>query len=576
MAAPTPSVSTTVKDKAARAGQSRAQRLVAVFGVSTGALALLSAITSTGTTPPTLTASGYPIKDASIVLDIEGGATTFRWSDDGGESWREEGVTIPNNASYALPGTGVTIAFPNGASYAADNLYTLTARKIPTTIYANANALVDEHTGGPGVEAAVDILTQDGDRPQVMFCPIPASVAGTIGDVTKTTTPAITTSGTPRDSYQVRGRIKQTGARGVGSFELSLDGSDTYGPETAIPSNGVYVVTGTGVTITFASGTYTAGETFRFDTTAPGYSLNDLAATFDAFKRNNKRVKFILVDGLASGANDAARATASATVVATLSTKLAELKAARLPTRVIYNVAEASDDAIKTAFASTVEPRVMACASFTEHLSPITQRLHKRPFAWAIASLAAIKPMSVDLSSPAEAGPFPPRIRAIYRDETKTPGLNDARFCVARTWDGDEDSGLAGFYCNNPNTLAQAGSDFELFQHGLIVDEAEAVAYPVLVQQISRRLRLDKNGRIDSADANAIDTELTVALAPALAEHVVSFRAEIVRSDVFTGPGTKKLRFRFRFVSFFYPKEIEAEFAFEDAAIDAAIARAAA
>jgi len=86
----------------------------------------MSAVTATGTTPPTVTLSGNPtgLVTGQVQIDIVvGGArgtATFRWSEDGGVTWAATQATA---ASVVLTGSGLTAAFAVG-TYNADNLYT--------------------------------------------------------------------------------------------------------------------------------------------------------------------------------------------------------------------------------------------------------------------------------------------------------------------------------------------------------------------------------------------------------------------------------------------------------------------
>ncbi|NBC17452.1 MAG: phage major capsid protein [Bacteroidetes bacterium] len=99
----------------------------------------MGSVTSTGTTPPTVTLSGTPEGPWNLVVDIVAGGTvgnaTFRFSTDGGNTYS---ATLTTAASVALTdtnedslvgnngSTGVTVAFAAG-TYNADNQYTATA-----------------------------------------------------------------------------------------------------------------------------------------------------------------------------------------------------------------------------------------------------------------------------------------------------------------------------------------------------------------------------------------------------------------------------------------------------------------
>lgn len=157
-----PNVQNEIQDGGGGSGTGASSDLVAVLGVATGAPTLLSAVTSSGTTPPVVTVSGTPLVDGAFKLDIQtGGAlatATFRWSKNGGVDWVQSAVATA--ATVVLPGTGITVAFAAG-TYAADNEYAFTAQKIPARFFRTKSRLESAFTGGPGVELGAHILSQE-------------------------------------------------------------------------------------------------------------------------------------------------------------------------------------------------------------------------------------------------------------------------------------------------------------------------------------------------------------------------------------------------------------------------------
>lgn len=84
----------------------------------------LSAVTATGTTPPTVTVTGTPTDyyQASVEITTGGtrGTAVLKYSLDGGTTYKT-GITTA--ATYLIPGTGITLNFATG-TYATDNVYT--------------------------------------------------------------------------------------------------------------------------------------------------------------------------------------------------------------------------------------------------------------------------------------------------------------------------------------------------------------------------------------------------------------------------------------------------------------------
>lgn len=89
----------------------------------------MTAVTSAGTTPPTVTLSGTPNGAHDVRIEITAGGAlataVFRWSINGGSTWTS---TVTTAASVVLTGSGLTAAFAAG-TYATNNVYTAHAGK---------------------------------------------------------------------------------------------------------------------------------------------------------------------------------------------------------------------------------------------------------------------------------------------------------------------------------------------------------------------------------------------------------------------------------------------------------------
>ncbi|MBM6707111.1 hypothetical protein H6A68_08715, partial [Bifidobacterium pullorum subsp. saeculare] len=86
----------------------------------------------------------------------------------------------------------------------------------------------------------------------------------------------LATTGTPRDAYSVIGKIILGGAVATATFQISFDGGVTYSQTYATAATVAAFAASTGLTLTFAAGTYVAGDTYTFATVAPTYSSADL------------------------------------------------------------------------------------------------------------------------------------------------------------------------------------------------------------------------------------------------------------------------------------------------------------
>jgi hypothetical protein len=113
----------------------------------------MSAVTSSGTSPPTITLSGTPLGQFDLVIDcVVGGALatwTLRFSTDGGNTWSATmasaaSVPLTDTATDSLVGvngaTGITAAIAAGTAN-ADNQYTASSVNKYTSLLVKRNAL---------------------------------------------------------------------------------------------------------------------------------------------------------------------------------------------------------------------------------------------------------------------------------------------------------------------------------------------------------------------------------------------------------------------------------------------------
>ncbi|WP_448377541.1 DUF2586 family protein, partial [Fervidobacterium sp.] len=126
---------------------------------------------------------------------------------------------------------------------------------------------------GPLARAVADQLAYGGG--QVYAVRAQADIAGSVSaDSGNPSSPAVTVTGDPLDAYEIVVRIVRGGAVGTATFVYSLDGGDTESLETTTAAS--VSLAGTGLTLNFAAGTYTAGAIYRFRTTAPRASVSSV------------------------------------------------------------------------------------------------------------------------------------------------------------------------------------------------------------------------------------------------------------------------------------------------------------
>lgn len=126
---------------------------------------------------------------------------------------------------------------------------------------------------GPLADAVITQLRKAGGV--VYAVPATASIVGTITpDAGNPSSPAVTLGTTPTEALLVWTRITKSGALGVGQFQYSLDGGDTWSRNYTLSAS--FAIPGRGLTLTFAAGSYTVGSTYKWTVTAPAASIGDL------------------------------------------------------------------------------------------------------------------------------------------------------------------------------------------------------------------------------------------------------------------------------------------------------------
>lgn len=172
--------------------------------------------------------------------------------------------------------------------------------------FSDVSAMRTALGNGPLAEAVAHALVTptQGQAPRPVYAlRIATTATGSAGSVTATrvassTGTVATTGSAPVDSYEVRVRVATTGGRGVGTFQVSYDGGNTFGAATTIPTGGTYSDSASGVTLVFDTGTFEAGDVHSFATTEPQYTAAELATALDAALQNSLEWAFVHVVGV--------------------------------------------------------------------------------------------------------------------------------------------------------------------------------------------------------------------------------------------------------------------------------------
>lgn len=358
----------------------------------------------------------------------------------------------------------------------------------------NLKQVQDTFGSGPLAEALATHLALSGAP--VYAIRTNASVAGTVGSVTKTGTGTgnMTAAGSPLDAYDVRVEITRDGtnlAANTAAFRYTLDGGDNWSPEIALPVSGTYAIPGTGLTLTFtngASGTsFAKGDLYAFTCTAPAYTLSDLNTSLDALLGDPREWGWVHVVGAATP-----------TIAAGVATRMQQ---AETTYRFAFALLEAADDTdanLLSTWASFADKRVAVAGGYCELASPLTGRVQKRSVAWLASGRLAAIPVHEHLGR-VLTGPVA-GVVSLYRDEFKSPGLDEQFFTTMRTI-----IGRTGFHFTRGRIKAPEGSDFQYIENRRVMDRACRIARNAALRYLNDSVRVDAAGNIYEPDARAIE-----------------------------------------------------------------------
>lgn len=354
--------------------------------------------------------------------------------------------------------------------------------------------------------------------------------------------------------------ITTPGTLGTAVYSYTVDGGAAVTGNATTPNSGSnYVVTipGTGVTLTFAPGTYVNASTYSvsslgvitlgggaintvtqsaatfvvndlytFNCVTAGASNSDVNAAFTALLTTYASTQWGVGHLVLMPASAAAAASLAAVVDTQLATAFAGFKYVRfltecptLGTIIVSGSAAIPDTAdtdsiVSAAFTSfsSTHGRTGVCAGDCDLVSSVSGRQARRCASWPIAARLALVP-------PAEDGARVARgaltsVTKLYRDESATPFLDAARINTLRSY-----IGLSGFFVsgtlNGPGvkSMAQVTSDFYRFAGGRVMDAACTIARAASLQYVQSNVRVNKSsGRIDERDAKAIEETITAKL----------------------------------------------------------------
>ncbi len=362
----------------------------------------------------------------------------------------------------------------------------------PST-FGKPKPLAQAFGGGPGPEAAALYVEQTGKPVIFIRCAgTTAGAAGAVDSTGKTGSSAITLSGTPVDDFELAVQVVAGGTVGTAgiSFQWSLDGGRTWSAVTQLGTANTFALPGSGVALHFGAGTLAAGDRVTAATTAAVPSSTDLGAALDALAASAAAWEIVQIANPIDAAG-----------VDVLELKLAALAGAGKYRAWIANarvpaVGESSATylaALSSALGSKATTRGELCAGAAKIVSSITGRRYRRPASFTVAARTASVSEEINVAD-INLGPLTGvSIRDLNgnpdeHDESLTPGLDDARFTVLRTWDG-----YPGVYVNRPRLFSPAGSDFQLMPHRRVMNLAHEALRGYFIRRLNRPIRVSRD-----------------------------------------------------------------------------------
>lgn len=453
-------------------------------------------------------ATGTPLDSYEIVVLFTLGGTTgmagikYRYSLDGGSSYSAEitmGVELTLDDLAAE--TGVTITMVTGKAIVTDD-----------SLY---------------------LATKLGSE----------SITAVVAEQDVSSTSVITATGTPEDFYEVLLQIIDGGTIGEAgiTYRYSLDGGRTFTRKLRLGTDLEidlleYAKDGstesTGVTIEFAAGDLTAGDSAAFRTTGPEASDADITAAMAALKGSNLGWSWILGVGQSNAAT-------AGDVHQQLQTMLGEAvpswAALSARDRGYYERDATWEAELLADVDDLAASRIAMGAGYRRITCPWTGRKNRRPAMWVVAPRLVNRPMQEDPARTA-TGPLPPDVEiandeGLYEelDARLAPALHGARYVTLRTYEE-----LEGLYVTLGSTMAAEGTDITLIPLRRVLDLGTFIFRRSLARQLVNQVFVnpdtfpvvERRGCIREVDALTIERECRVALE---AELVQTGRASAVR-----------------------------------------------
>jgi hypothetical protein len=435
--------------------------------------------------------------------------------------------------------------------------------------FTDPQQVLDTLGGGSLADAVADQVVFGGGS--VMAVRSDPDTAGSVTAVTgNPVSPAVTTSGSPTNAFEIAVRITRAGAIGTSAFQVSTDGGDRYSRE--IVTAATYVVPGTGITLAFAAGAYVVGNVYRFSATAPRSSVSAVQAAIRAALGSPNVYEYIQL----AQSTDAAMWTAldALALEAENSFRHIWFGADVTPPPVVdsTNQATVADTWVngriteKASFASSRVQLFAAYAEVADSLSGelrvqslasrILARLSKNPIHWksawvghpdgALPGVNILAPFAVDASG----------VKRQLFNNGHALSLEQAGFTTAYT-----QQGRSGFYVVEDRMSAASTSDYATTPNVRVMNKARTQVRLSVLPFVQQHFSSDPQ------NINAVLADLvTTGTAPL---RVMQSNGEITRGRMVIPPGqnflsARRINYQIRIVPNFYARELVGDFSFEN------------
>ncbi|WP_052155153.1 DUF2586 family protein [Thermus sp. 2.9] len=409
---------------------------------------------------------------------------------------------------------------------------------------------------GPLARAVADQLAYGGG--QVYAVRAAGDIAGSVtADTQNPASPAVSVSGSPLDAYEIVVRIVRGGAVGTATFTYSLDGGDTVSAEIVTAAS--YDLPGTGLTLNFGTGTYTAGAVYRFQATAPRASVSSVQAAVREALNAPILYEYIQV----AQPTDAAM-WAALDALATEAEGRFRYIWFLTETAAPGNDVDAWVNARLAEKANFTSKRVMIVAAWGEVVDTLSGRLEVQSLAARVGARISKNRVHV---SPAwvQLGPLPGVVAVapfVLTDYGKKSLFNNAHALALDTAGFTTVYrliGRDGVYLVDGRMAAPPTSDYLIVQNRRVMDKA--------VTQVRQALLDFVQWHVDPTDLNASLASLIARANTPL--RVMQSLGEIARGRVVVPPGqdilaSRTLLLQVRVVPLGYLREITLDIGFEN------------